>query len=107
MLTPFRGPNTNNTTSYLQIRMLLFRPFLALVLTSEATDSGQPNHDHMASLSRDVAIACVQRCIASAISLIDVIWIWYKENCEIFSVEPLPAWWFLIFSMYLPTALPH
>ncbi|KAL6900491.1 fungal-specific transcription factor domain-containing protein [Trichoderma evansii] len=85
---------------FLQIRMLLFRPFLALILTSEATHSDQPNPDHMASLSRDVAIPCAQRCIASAVSLIDVVWIWYKENCEIFSVEPLPAWWFLILNIY-------
>lgn len=81
--------------------MLLFRPFLSLIVTSEAIDSSQPN-----PLSRDMAIPCAQRCLASAVSLIDAIWFGYKENCEIFQVEPLPAWWFLVYSTYLSTVLP-
>ncbi|KAL7907576.1 fungal-specific transcription factor domain-containing protein [Trichoderma velutinum] len=86
---------------YLQIRILLFRPILALLLTSEAYGLDSANSEYTTSLSRDMGIPCAQRCINSAIAMIDLVWTWRKENFPHFSVEPLPAWWFQTFCAFL------
>ncbi|KAL6788838.1 fungal-specific transcription factor domain-containing protein [Trichoderma sp. SZMC 28012] len=85
---------------YLQIRILLFRPILALLLTSEAYGLDSANGEYETSLSRDMGIPCAQRCINSAIAMIDLVWAWRKENFPHFPVEPLPAWWFQTFFLY-------
>lgn len=95
-----RDMNTN-IISYLQIRILLFRPILALLLTSEAHGLDSANGEYETSLSRDMGIPCAQRCINSAIAMIDLVWAWRKENFPHFSIEALPAWWFQTFCEFI------
>lgn len=90
-----------NIISYLQIRILLFRPILALLLTSEAHGLDSANGENETSLSRDMGIPCAQRCINSAIAMIDLVWAWRKENFPHFSIEALPAWWFQTFCEFI------
>lgn len=88
----------------LQVRILLLRPILSLVVT-------QSVRSHVMALSRPeeclslaIGMICARKCIVSALEVIDIIYENQSdEGCRV--VEPLPAWWFEVFckcpSLYL------
>ena len=87
--------------SYLQNRILLFRPVLSLLVAPEIRSRALSQTPRPASIWLPLAMAlpCARECVASALETISIIHErqnWSNEKI----IEPLPAWWFEVFFIY-------
>ena len=85
----------NKTHRYLQIMILLFRPILSLLLTSDVRAKALSSAVE-SWLPFAVALPCARACVLSALEVINLTYERQNwENAPI--VEPLPAWWWEVF----------